>query len=544
MPYIGNSPANNVRGRFYYTATAAQTVFSGADSNGKTLAYQDGGYVDVYLNGVLLQDTIDYTATTKTSITLVSGATAGDLIEIVAYGIFSVADTVSAASGGTFEGAVTINSDLTVDTDTLYVDSTNNRVGIGTTSPDTLVEVSADSGNASIKFARSNTASTDDDFGSIVFENSVGTTLASIRGVSKSGNTEAGITFGAGGGDATRMTLDNSGNLGIGTGSPTGSGKILHLNGSSTVADFHMTNSTSGSTSTDGFILRYSGLNAEFLNREAGSNIFYTSGTERMRINQAGQVTMGSSSHADDILYLTRSNDGKLQRFFKGATEVGRIGVVGGGMFIGDSDVGIEMDGAQNAIRPCNTNTPAVSDNYLSLGTSSSRWKDIYAVDTSINSSDQTEKQQIVSLTDDEIVAAKAISKLFKTYKWNSSVEVKGDAARTHTGVIAQEVEQAMTDAGLDAGNYAFFIKGVWWETQTEVPAVDEVVDEDGNVITEAKEAYTRTDTYNTLEEAPDDATERTRLGIRYPELLAFIGAATEQRLTSIEARLDALENA
>ena len=116
MPYIGNSPANNVRGRFYYTATAAQTVFSGADSNGKTLAYQDGGYVDVYLNGVLLQDTTDYTATTKTSITLVSGATAGDLVEIVAYGIFSVADTVSAKDGGGFGGNVTAPKFLTTTT--------------------------------------------------------------------------------------------------------------------------------------------------------------------------------------------------------------------------------------------------------------------------------------------------------------------------------------------------------------------------------------------------------------------------------------------
>jgi len=116
MPYIGNSPKNNVRGRFYYTATAAQTVFSGADTNGKTLAYQDGGYVDVYLNGVLLQDTTDYTATTKTSVTLTSGATAGDLIEIVAYGIFSVSDTVSAKDGGGFGGNITAPKFLTTTT--------------------------------------------------------------------------------------------------------------------------------------------------------------------------------------------------------------------------------------------------------------------------------------------------------------------------------------------------------------------------------------------------------------------------------------------
>jgi len=77
------------------------------------------------------------------------------------------------------------------------------------------------------------------------------------------------------------------------------------------------------------------------------------------------------------------------------------------------------------------------------------------------------------------------------------------------------------------------------------VEAVEEVLDEEGNVITEAveaQEAYTRTDTYETAEEAPEGAVERNRKGIRYPQLLAFVGAATEQRLASIEARLDALE--
>ena len=84
------------------------------------------------------------------------------------------------------------------------------------------------------------------------------------------------------------------------------------------------------------------------------------------------------------------------------------------------------------------------------------------------------------------------------------------------------------------------------WETQTEVPAVEavaEAIDDDGNVVTEAVEAQTHTpaQTPETAEEAPEGATERTRLGIRYPELLAFIGAATEQRLADIETRLTAL---
>ena len=97
-----------------------------------------------------------------------------------------------------------------------------------------------------------------------------------------------------------------------------------------------------------------------------------------------------------------------------------------------------------------------------------------------------------------------------------------------------------MTDAGLHAGDYAFFISTTWWEAQTDVPAV-EADDENG---VEAQEAYTRTDTYRTAEEAPEGATERNRKGIRYPQLLSFIGAATEQRLAFIESRLAALENA
>jgi len=81
----------------------------------------------------------------------------------------------------------------------------------------------------------------------------------------------------------------------------------------------------------------------------------------------------------------------------------------------------------------------------------------------------------------------------------------------------------------LDAGRYAMFMSNTWWEHDVEVPAVEavaEVLDDDGNVVTEAVEAvdaYTRTDTYDTQEEAPEGATERTRLGVRYSELLAFI---------------------
>lgn len=113
MAYLGNSPQQKFTQKYFYTATAGQTLFSGVDNNGLTLRYEDGKYVDVYLNGSKLQLTEDYTATTKTSITLASGAQAGDILEVNVQGIFTVADTVSASVGGTFGAGITVNGTVT-----------------------------------------------------------------------------------------------------------------------------------------------------------------------------------------------------------------------------------------------------------------------------------------------------------------------------------------------------------------------------------------------------------------------------------------------
>ena len=87
---------------FKYTATANQTAFTGADANGAILAFS-GNDVDVYLNGVHL-DSSDFTASNGDTITLGSGAAVSDELVIRAFRAFTVTDTVSKASGGTFAG--------------------------------------------------------------------------------------------------------------------------------------------------------------------------------------------------------------------------------------------------------------------------------------------------------------------------------------------------------------------------------------------------------------------------------------------------------
>jgi hypothetical protein len=78
---------------YQYTATAGQTTFSGVDANGNTLAYTAGS-VQVYLNGVLLVLTSDYTASNGTSVVLGSGALVGDNLTVVAVGTFTVSTDI------------------------------------------------------------------------------------------------------------------------------------------------------------------------------------------------------------------------------------------------------------------------------------------------------------------------------------------------------------------------------------------------------------------------------------------------------------------
>jgi hypothetical protein len=291
--------------------------------------------------------------------------------------------------------------------------------------------------------------------------------------------------------------------------------------------------------------------------------IVKSDGNERMRIDSSGNLLVGHTSQDTPVdnggagvtlrptgimliggtgtsIYANREDsDGEVMQFRKDGTAVGSIGsYVGTYLYMGStggSDTHINF--VNGNVRPA-TATGAHLDNDLDLGHSSSRWDDIYATNGTIQTSDENEKQNIASLTTAEITAATAISKLFKTFKWKDKVAAKGDNARTHTGVVAQQVQTAMSDAGLDAGNYAFFTSTTCWEVRIEVDAIE--ADAENNI--EAKNAYTDIHVYDTKDAAPEGATEHTRLGIRYPELLAFIGAATEQRLTSIEARLTALE--
>ena len=109
------SAVNGTSDRVTYTATAGQTVFA---------ATYDAGYVDVYMNGVKLLAGTDFTATNGTSIQLASGAAVNDIIDIVAYGTFVLADHYSKTqsdaryvevAGDTMTGNLDVQGTVTAD---------------------------------------------------------------------------------------------------------------------------------------------------------------------------------------------------------------------------------------------------------------------------------------------------------------------------------------------------------------------------------------------------------------------------------------------
>ena len=111
---------------FLWQSSAGATSISGNDDDNRTLTFSDAEYVDVYLNGSLLAKG-DYTAASNT-ISGLAALASGDIVEVVVYDIFTVADTVSAKDGGTFSGNVTFSGDLAV----------------GVASPETKVHIEGD----------------------------------------------------------------------------------------------------------------------------------------------------------------------------------------------------------------------------------------------------------------------------------------------------------------------------------------------------------------------------------------------------------------
>jgi hypothetical protein len=191
--------------------------------------------------------------------------------------------------------------------------------------------------------------------------------------------------------------------------------------------------------------------------------------------------------------------------------------------------------------------TPGDEDNLNTLGNATYRWSVVYAGTGTINTSDVNEKEQIADLDAAELRVATAIKNGIKKFKWKDAVAKKGDAARIHVGVIAQEIEAAFVAEGLDPERYGLFCKDVWWERVESDPMHElywekfepnpewveggsepaEILVRYETEVDGAERRETRKPTKLVVyEEEVEGGVRKERKGIRYDQLLAFVIAA------------------
>lgn len=119
----------------------------------------------------------------------------------------------------------------------------------------------------------------------------------------------------------------------------------------------------------------------------------------------------------------------------------------------------------------------SISDNKVSLGHPSARWREVYAVTGSIQTSDRNLKDNIQSLTDKHLQFFLLLQPVSFTFK-------DGTSGRTHIGFISQDVEEAMAQVGLTDLDFAGFCKDIkcTYSTDENGKTVSEpILDENGN---------------------------------------------------------------
>ncbi len=361
------SSVNGTSQRYNYTATNGQTTFTGSDNNSNTLSY-DAGFIDVYLNGVKLLNGTDVTVTSGSSVVLASGATTGDVVDIVAYGTFSVASlnadnldsgTVpSARVSGAYTG-ITQTGTLTSFTSTgiddnatsvaITIDSSEN-VGIKNTTPSNF--------NASARQLVVGSGSGDN--GITIF----------------SGTSNNSSLFLA---DGTTATNGYRGSINY---LHNGDALTLHANATETM---RLTNGKVGIGLSNPNSFHVSGNDLVVGNTTGGHGLTIVAST-----NDAGSINFGDATNASTRGKITYEHSNDSLAFHAGAAEKFRVGANG------NFSIGTTADSARLNV---NTSNSGVAPNSsaddlfvessghtgITIGSGSSHLSSIYFANSSDN---------------------------------------------------------------------------------------------------------------------------------------------------------------
>lgn len=344
------------------------------------------------------------------------------------------------------------------------------------------------------------------------------------------------------------IAVDASGNVGIGTSSPS---NLLHIRkDQSAIATYGLVQNDGSVSSTtyagwmiqDGSTVvsgvrrqRDGGSSATQIGAFAGTAplALWAGDAERARIDTSGNVGIGTSSPNAKLdvaainptvrVNATAGGTPTLSLFSNGVYD---WAIQGGTAlkFMRDSTEFARIDSSGNFF--------SGDDNTKTLGSASKRWSTVYAGTGTINTSDAREKTEIKKLTTAEIKAAKEIGKEIGIYQFLASVKEKGDKARHHVGMTVQRVIEILESNALNPNDYGFICHDAWKDEFVDHPAIeakDAVLNDAGELLEaaiEAKDAWTEQ-----TQKAGD------RYGFRYDQLMMFIAAGFEARLSELESK-------
>ena len=300
MAYIGHSASGN------FTTKPSKDTFSG---DGSTTAFtlSEGATtntVDVFVENVRQEPTTAYTVDGTTLTFTAAPGSGTNNIYVVNRGPLQLSATHPAAqaleaSTGTFTGTLsgvsaTFTGDLTVDTNTLHVDSTNNRVGVGTVSPTASLDIPT--GGIRLNSSGADANSKVGNFGVAGFEGYVEPYDSNAFTNIVNTVSSKGITFQTGGSE--RMRVDSSGRFLFGkTASSNSVGGVEMQPVTSTSSSFWVVKNTTGSACI-------------YLNRTSsagdGSMVFFASDeTVEGNISVSGTTVSYNGGHLSRWSQLT-----------------------------------------------------------------------------------------------------------------------------------------------------------------------------------------------------------------------------------------------
>ena len=376
LGYTVSTNPMNLSGYYGLAFATARTERLKIASSGDISFYEDTGTTAKFFWDASAESLELTNSATSTALKVTKGNTTGNAVEIINSGASRSLDINHNADGtGTVDDVVRIKDNGT----TKFVIDENYNVGIGTDSPDGGLDIEKTVNTAWSSALRAN------DFLQISNISTTGGSYSGIEliatGVGAAGAAEiVCIDSGSGSGDlafstrnnsvwSEKMRIDSSGNVGIGTSSPSFGLSVEKDNGSGYVALFRKSSSDPALTiQTTGGVTQLQGLNA-------GLNAVHGIALQ----SSGGNVGIGTSSPTS-ALTTNVTVDGAIHTFSKSDVAVGSIGYGGGGiLYNAASNYGLKFyDAGGTAIIHPATTAGGDLNGSVDLGYSAARFKDLY----------------------------------------------------------------------------------------------------------------------------------------------------------------------